>query len=114
MNDVVDQVFSALRAAGEAGLNIEELVNRLGVDSKEISLAITTLTSEGRIVQKTTEDERYMIRTPLVEESESGRLSDIDGCPCYHCMRIGRCGIRQPDSPVTCKEFEEWMHAVVV
>jgi hypothetical protein len=109
MNDVVDQVLTALRAAGETGLLITELVDRLGVGSKEVSLAITTLTSEGKIVQKTAEDDRYMIRTPLSAESESGRLSDMDGCPCYHCLRIGRCGIRQPDSPVTCKEFEDWM-----
>ncbi|TFF92666.1 hypothetical protein EU545_00090 [Candidatus Thorarchaeota archaeon] len=114
MNDVVDQVLSALRAAGENGLLIEEITDRLGIDSKEVSQAISTLTSEGRIVQKTKEDERYMIRAPLEEESESGRLSDMDGCPCYHCLKIGRCGIRQPDSPVTCKEFEDWMNSSLV
>lgn len=114
MKDVVDQVLSALRAAGEVGLLINEIVDRLGANSKEVSQAIATLASEGRIVQKTEEDERYMVRTPLDEESESGRLSDMDGCPCYHCLRIGRCGIRQPDSPVTCKEFEDWMNSAVV
>lgn len=113
MNDVVDQVLSVLRAAGEAGLLIKELVDRLGVDSKEVSLAIMTLTSEGKIVQKTNEDERYMIPIQLDEESESGHLSDMDGCPCYHCLRIGKCGIRQPDSPVTCKELEDWMNSAL-
>ena len=112
MNDDADQILKALRDAGENGLLIGELVDRLGIDSQEITKTINTLMSEGLIMQKQElEEERYMIKTPVTDDAEPGVLSDMNGCPCFHCLRIGRCGIRQPDSPVTCSELEEWMGA---
>lgn len=112
MNDDADQILKALRDAGENGLLIGELVDRLGIDSQEIAKTINTLMSEGLIMQKQElEEERYMIKTPVTDDAEPGALSDMNGCPCFHCLRIGRCGIRQPDSPVTCSELEEWLGA---
>ena len=110
MNDDTDQIMNALRDAGENGLLIGELADRLGIDSQKITKTIMTLMSEGRIMQKQeTEKERYMIKTPVVDDAEPGALSDMNGCPCFHCLKIGRCGIRQPESPVTCRELEEWL-----
>ena len=112
MNDDTDQILSALLDAGENGLLIGELADRLGIDSQKITKTITTLMSEGRIMQKQElEKERYMIKTPVVDDAEPSALSDMNGCPCFHCLKIGRCGIRQPESPVTCKELEEWLDA---
>jgi hypothetical protein len=112
MNDDAEQILNALRNAGENGLLIGELVDRLGIDSQKITKTIATLMSEGRIMQKQElEEERYMIRNPVVDDAEPGNLSDMNGCPCFHCLKIGRCGIRQPDSPVTCRELEEWLGA---
>jgi hypothetical protein len=110
MNDDSDQILTALRDAGESGLLIGELVDRLGIDSQRITETITTLMSEGRIMQKQElEEERYMMKTPVVDDAEPGSLTDMNGCPCFHCLKIGRCGVRQPDSPVTCREIEEWL-----
>jgi len=110
MNDDTDQILNALRDAGENGLLLGELADRLGIDSQKITKTIMTLMSEGRIMQKQeTEKERYMIKTPVVDDAEPGALSDMNGCPCFHCLKIGRCGIRQPESPVTCRELEEWL-----
>jgi predicted transcriptional regulator len=112
MNDDRDQILNALRDAGENGLLIGELADRLGIDSQKITKTITTLMSEGRIMQKQElEKERYIIKTPVVDDAEPSALSDMNGCPCFHCLKIGRCGIRQPESPVTCKELEEWLGA---
>ena len=112
MNDDAEQILNALRDAGDNGLLIGELVDRLGIDSQKITKTLTTLMSEGRIMQKQElEEERYTIRTPVVDDAELAGLSDMNGCPCFHCLRIGRCGIRQPDSPVTCRELEEWLGA---
>ena len=114
MNDDTDQILSALRDAGENGLLIGELADRLGIDSQKITKTITTLMSEGRIMQKQElEKERYMIKTPVVDDAEPSALSDMNGCPCFHCLKIGRCGIRQPESPVTCRELEDWLGADV-
>ena len=114
MNDDTDPILSALRDAGENGLLIGELADRLGIDSQKITKTITTLMSEGRIMQKQElEKERYMIKTPVVDDAEPSALSDMNGCPCFHCLKIGRCGIRQPESPVTCRELEEWLGADV-
>ncbi|MFW9792660.1 MAG: hypothetical protein ACFFEE_00020 [Candidatus Thorarchaeota archaeon] len=109
MNDV-DQILSALRDAGENGLLIGELADRLGIDNETITPMIETLMSEGLIMQKQElQEERYTIRTPVADDAEPTSLSDMNGCPCFHCLKISRCGIRQPDSPVTCSEMEEWM-----
>lgn len=113
MKDVADQVLIALREVGRNGLHITELADRLGIDSKEVSLAIEELIKKGLIMQKTTDNDEYMIKSSLVDEPESGRLSDMNGCPCYHCLKIGRCGIRQPDSPVTCGDLQEWMASAI-
>jgi len=110
MNDDIDQILNALRDAGTNGLLIGELADRLGIDSQKIAETITTLMSEGRIMQKQElEEERYMIKNTVVDDAELAGLSDMNGCPCFHCLKIGRCGIRQPDSPVTCRELEEWL-----
>ncbi|MGQ4912173.1 MAG: MarR family transcriptional regulator [Candidatus Thorarchaeota archaeon] len=109
MKDVADQILHTLHTAGPTGLNIKELADRLGVDSKKVSSAVAALVKEGLVMEKTTENEKYIIRTGYDDDTESGSLSDMNGCPCYHCLKISRCGIRQPDSPVTCKELEEWM-----
>jgi hypothetical protein len=109
MNDDSDQIFNALSEAGENGLLIGELADRLGIDSQKITKIIITLMAEGRIMQKQElEKERYIIKTPVVDDAESSVLSDMNGCPCFHCLKIARCGIRQPDSPVTCRVLEEW------
>lgn len=114
MNDDTDPILNALRDAGENGLLIGELADRLGIDSQKITKTITTLMSEGRIMQKQElEKERYMIKTPVADDVEPSALSDMNGCPCFHCLKIGRCGIRQPESPVTCRELEEWLGADV-
>jgi hypothetical protein len=113
MKDVADQVLRALQEAGKGGLHIKELADRLGVDSNEISSAIEVLIKKGQIMQKTTDNDEYMIKSSLVDEPESGSLSDMNGCPCYHCLKIGRCGIRQPDSPVTCNELQDWMASAI-
>jgi len=114
MNDV-DQILNALRDAGDNGLLIGELADRLGIDNKTITTMIETLMSEGRVMQKQElKEERYTIKAPVADDAEPTALSDMDGCPCFHCLKIGRCGVRQPDSPVTCREIEEWMGTDIV
>ncbi len=114
MNDS-DQILNALRNAGENGLLIGELADRLGIDNETITTTIETLMSEGLVMQKQElKEERYTIRSPVADDAEPSSLSDMDGCPCFHCLKIGRCGVRQPDSPVTYRELEEWMGADIM
>lgn len=111
MNDA-DQLLNALRDAGENGLLIGELADRLGIDQATVTAMIETLMSEGLVMQKQElKEERYAVKLPVADEAEPTSLSDMDGCPCFHCLRISRCGVRQPDSPVTCNEIEDWMGA---
>ena len=112
MSDLYTLVINELKAAGKEGLPIDELSEKLGIEKEQITLALTTLLSEGRIMQKQEfENERYVLKTALTDDSEPSGLSDMNGCPCFHCLRISKCGVRQPDSPVNCKELEEWMGA---
>jgi hypothetical protein len=111
MNDAIDSILSELKSA-KMGLGIDELTKKLGIDKKQITLALTTLMSEGRIMQKQElENDKYMIKPAITDDSEPSGLSDMNGCPCFHCLRISKCGIRQPDSPADCSELEEWMGA---
>ena len=107
-----DQILKALSDAGEKGLLIEELADRLGIDNAKVTTIIETLMSEGLVMQKQElKEERYVMKIPVADDADSAGLSDMDGCPCFHCLRISRCGVRQPDSPVTCRDIEEWMGA---
>jgi len=109
-----DQILKALRDAGEKGLLIGELVDRLGIDKSTVTTMIETLMSEGLVMQKQElKEERYAMKLPVADDADPTGLTDMDGCPCFHCLKISRCGVRQPDSPVTCREIEEWMGADV-
>ncbi|MGY5859811.1 MAG: hypothetical protein RTU63_10615 [Candidatus Thorarchaeota archaeon] len=113
MNDATDRILSELKSAKMEGLGIDELTEKLGIDKKQITLALTTLMSEGRIMQKQENEDKYLIKPAMTitDDSEPGGLTDMNGCPCFHCLRISKCGIRQPDSPADCNELEEWMGA---
>jgi hypothetical protein len=102
MNDAIDSILSELKSA-KMGLGIDELTKKLGIDKKQITLALTT--------KQELENDKYMIKPAITDDSEPSGLSDMNGCPCFHCLRIGKCGIRQPDSPAECSELEEWMGA---
>ena len=108
MNELADQILSALRAAGTNGLLIDELATRLEITAQKIAATISKLTSEGKVMQKSGDNERYIISGQFPEGAEPG-LGDLNGCPCFHCLKISRCGVRQPDSPVRCRDLEEWM-----
>ena len=111
MNDVTDQIINTLRAAGIIGLRVNELTKKLAdIDSKIIVQNLNSLINEGMVMQKQeTDDTRYFIRGQFIEGSEHGHLSDLNGCPCFHCLRISKCGVRQPDSPIRCSDLEDWM-----
>jgi hypothetical protein len=111
MNDEKDPILGALRVAGESGLPVKELATSLGIKPNKLTKKIEQLVSKGLIkVQKLEQkEEKYVLRENTSDEADHGSLSDMDGCPCFHCLRISRCGVRQPDSPVSCREIEEWM-----
>ena len=112
MNDATDRILSELKSAKKDGLGIDELAEKLGIDKTQITLALTTLMSEGRIMQKQEHDDKYILKpATITDDSEPSGLTDMNGCPCFHCLRISKCGIRQPDSPADCNELEEWMGA---
>ena len=112
MNDAADRILSELKSAEKEGLGIVELTKKLGIDKTQITLALTTLMSEGRIMQKQEQDDKFILKPiTITDDSEPSGLTDMNGCPCFHCLRISKCGIRQPDSPADCNELEEWMGA---
>ncbi len=110
MKEVTTQIMSVIRSAGGKGLLIDEITTSLGIDLATASNAIDQLIKEKQVMEKSDANEsRYFARGIMGEEAEQGTLGDLNGCPCFHCLRIGRCGVRQPDSPVACRELEDWM-----
>lgn len=75
-----------------------------------MTLALEKNASKGLIMQNTElEGPMYLTKEHVAEDADHGRLSDMNGCPCFHCIKISRCGVRQADSPVVCRKLEEWM-----
>lgn len=60
-------------------------------------------------MQKTETDEMKFILRDSITETAEGGLSDLNGCPCFHCVKLARCGVRQTDSPLSCRKLEEWL-----
>lgn len=109
MNDLVEQILDALRAVGGNGLRIDELATRLETKSQKITTTISKMTAEGVVMHKQeSEGDKYMISGQFPEGLDPG-LGDLNGCPCFHCLKISKCGVRQPDSPVRCRDLEDWM-----
>lgn len=110
MKDISDQIVNALRETKGKGLVIDELLFRLNADEQIITTTLKQLISENKIMEKTdANDARYFVKTTLEGEVEHGRLGDLNGCPCFHCLKISKCGVRQPDSPASCRELEDWI-----
>ncbi len=110
MKDISDQILNALRETKGKGLVIDELSTRLNVDEKTLTTTLKQLISENKIMEKTdANDARYFVKTALESEVEHGSLGDLNGCPCFHCLKISKCGVRQPDSPASCRELEDWI-----
>ncbi|TXT57030.1 MAG: hypothetical protein BAJATHORv1_20628 [Candidatus Thorarchaeota archaeon] len=111
MNDLAEEVLNLIRTAGGKGLRIEEIASELGIDSQVITPTIEQMMSEGLIeMQKQDQkDPRYFVKATTDGETGRSSLSDLNGCPCFHCLKISKCGVRQPDSPVACKELEMWL-----
>lgn len=110
MNEVATQIMSALRSAGGKGLLIDEITTSLDIDLAIASNALNQLIKEKQVMEKSdAKESRYFVRGIMGEEAEQGTLGDLNGCPCFHCLKISRCGVRQPDSPVACRAVEEWI-----
>lgn len=110
MKDLAGLILSEIKAAERAGLSVMDLVERLDISPKKITSALTALMSEGMIMQKQeVGNETYIAKDVLTEESELIGLTDMNGCPCFHCLKITKCGVRQPDSPIFCRGLEEWV-----
>ncbi len=108
--NVANRILNALRAAGSRGLLLDELTDALAIDANKIRTTMEQLVSEGQVMQKQeVEQTRYVLRGQATPETEPTHLSDLNGCPCFHCIKISRCGARQPDSPLSCKSLEEWI-----
>lgn len=107
MKEVTERIVGALSSADREGLRIDEIASNLDIDTNRIADAIKQLLKEKRIKM---EDARYLLQQDAMgDEAEQKRVGDLYGCPCYHCLKISKCGIRQPDSPAACRELENWM-----
>ncbi|MHA1770930.1 MAG: hypothetical protein ACTSYL_05870 [Candidatus Thorarchaeota archaeon] len=108
--NVANQILKALREAGRKGLLLEELTTGLELDAEIVTTTIEQLMSEGQIMAKQElEKTRYFINEQMTSDAEPQSLGDLNGCPCFHCPKISKCGARQPDSPISCSRLEEWL-----
>ncbi len=111
MKNLSEQIICALRAVGEKGMLIDELARSFDIDLETIAKAVKQLITEKQVMEKpdVEKEARYFLGAALGDEAEQGVVGDLMGCPCYHCLRIAKCGVRQPDSPVACRDLENWM-----
>ncbi len=108
---IADQIIDVLCTVGKNGLSIKELETRLGIDYKVITETLEHLISEGIVMQKQDTDgiKYYYTKDTPTNDSTGSRFSDINGCPCFHCPKIYKCGVKQIDSPLACKSLDDWI-----
>jgi hypothetical protein len=107
MKDVANRIVRVLSSAGRDGLIIDEIASLLDIDRKTAKTAIEKLLKENQIKM---EDARILLQQDAMgDDAEQKTVGDQYGCPCYHCLKISKCGVRQPDSPTKCKEMQIWM-----
>lgn len=114
MEYVADQIVAAIKAAGNRGLLASVLKNELNLNEITLTKTLKELRRKGFIMQtkETAEDRRLFISADFISEPETSHLSDLGGCPCFHCLKLSKCGARQPDSPVKCRDLEDWLNTV--
>lgn len=105
------RALSLVEQSGDRGVLQCDLWKLLQTDSREGSRIVLRLEKKGLIKREPIlHDGKRTFKIMLARKAEPKiSISSVKGIPCFSCLDIGRCGIGQPRSPVTCKNLNKYL-----
>ena len=108
-----DNAMKIILDTGILGILQSDLWKKLETTSREGSRLAVRLEKKGLINRKKElVDGRWTFRlyaTSSTSKAKSGATT-LEGCPCFTCGDLARCGDLQSISPVYCIRLDNWLH----
>ena len=107
----VERLIEAVKSTGKTGILEQDLIQNINFNKNSVFEVVDSLVAEGifvRVAEENSDHMDYRIFYKdifLFEDS----FSDLNGCPCFHCPYLYKCGARQPHSPYTCPDLTFWI-----
>lgn len=109
-DEIYVKALEIIRRAGPQGIWQRDLWKTLKVSSREGSRIALTLEKKGLIIREPVVQGRLKtFRLIAVSNDLKVSLEAIEGCPCFSCMNLSRCGAGQPISPENCEDLTNWL-----
>ena len=109
-----EKAYEIIKAAGKEGVLQSELWKILGISSREGARIIARLEKRGLIERKKViHNGRRTYRVfAIVKSAPQIQWDTLNGCPCFTCHDIQRCGSGNPLSPEICEKLTKWLISI--
>ena len=112
MTSLEDNAMKIILNTGVQGILQSDLWKKLETTSREGSRLAVRLEKKGLINRKKElVDGRWSFRLIARNSSTSkvGSENTLEGCPCFTCVDLAKCGDLQSISPVYCISLDQWL-----
>ena len=105
------EIYELIRKQGKKGFLQSKLWKTLGMNSREGSRIALKLEENGLVRREREFSKgRWTYRLYIVENDSSMiHWNDLNGCPCFMCGDLSRCGLQHPISPAFCPLLDGWI-----
>ncbi|MDH5815884.1 MAG: hypothetical protein QE164_03720 [Candidatus Nezhaarchaeota archaeon] len=108
--DLYAKALEIIRSAGPQGILQRDLWKALKVSSREGSRIASALEKRNLIVRERVLQGRFKtFKLIAVSNDLKVSLEAMNGCPCFSCTNLLRCGSGQQISPENCEDLTEWL-----
>ncbi|RLF12844.1 MAG: hypothetical protein DRJ68_00105 [Thermoprotei archaeon] len=108
--DIYAKALDIIRKAGPDGILQKDLWKILKVSSREGSRIALTLEKRGLIIREPVAQDRWKTFKLVATSSDlKVSLETVEGCPCFSCMNLSRCGSGQHINPENCEDLTAWL-----
>lgn len=112
MTSLEDNAMKIIVDTGVQGILQSDLWKKLETTSREGSRLAVRLEKTGLVKRvKELVDGRWTFRlfAKTVSTSKKESVNTLEGCPCFTCGDLARCGNLQSISPVFCAGLDHWL-----
>ena len=114
MTSLEDNAMKIILDTGVNGILQSDLWKKLATTSREGSRLAVRLEKSGLINRKKElVDGRWTFRLYAISSTKAKSRYTLEGCPCFTCGDLARCGDLQSISPVFCIRLDHWLHKLV-
>ena len=100
--------IALLKEAGKRGLLLSELAKQLEQPATKVLKIVESLETNGQVEKKDEEHNGKSVLRLFWREEDS-KWDTLQGCPCFSCTEIDKCGASQSISPWTCEKLNIWI-----